>query len=265
MCLFDERRVEHFRRAILDTVRPGDIVVDAGSGTGLLGMFAAVAGAARVYCVEISPGYIGVIEENARRNGLDDRIVVIHADATTVVLPEDVDVIVCEVLSAGLFYEPQLQIIENLRAFLRSGGSIIPSSVENYVDLVRAQDTLYGLKFDYEPRWKILDDVALTNTAKYLHTDFYVGHPSGITADVPLYGEQPGAANAIRISYNLHLTDTIQSNEPTDFMLNPQIIFLPEPLSVSQGQAFTVELTYEAGCNPRACEVVVEMAHSRPD
>jgi type II protein arginine methyltransferase len=130
MCLFDERRVEHFRRAILDTVRPGDIVVDAGSGTGLLGMFAAVAGAARVYCVEISPGYIGVIEENARRNGLDDRIVVIHADATTVVLPEDVDVIVCEVLSAGLFYEPQLQIIENLRAFLRSGGSIIPSSVE---------------------------------------------------------------------------------------------------------------------------------------
>ena len=40
-CLYDEERVEYFREAIFRTVQPGDVVVDAGSGTGLLGMFAA--------------------------------------------------------------------------------------------------------------------------------------------------------------------------------------------------------------------------------
>jgi predicted RNA methylase len=44
-CLYDEVRVKHFQKAISNTVSDGDIVVDAGSGTGLLGMLAARAGA----------------------------------------------------------------------------------------------------------------------------------------------------------------------------------------------------------------------------
>jgi predicted RNA methylase len=257
--LFDARRVDLFRRAVFDTVRPGDVVVDGGSGTGLLGMFAAVAGAERVYCVEINEEYVGIIEENARRNGLGDRIVAIHADAGSVVLPEKVDVIVCELLSAGFFYEPQLQAVGNLRAYLKEGGSIVPASVENYVDLIAAQERIYGLRFDYEPRWRQLDDdVALTETVRYLDTTFGLDHPYDISARALLRASRHGRANAVRISYRIHFTDTVESDEPTDFLLNPQVIFLPEPVPVEEHQSFDVVLSYGAGSNPIDCHVRID-------
>ena len=50
--LVDKVRTSSFLRAVMETVHPGDVVVDIGSGTGVLSLFAAMAGASHVYAIE---------------------------------------------------------------------------------------------------------------------------------------------------------------------------------------------------------------------
>src|SRR3972149_6367882 len=50
----DSARVHAFQKALHEVVRPGDVVADIGTGTGLLACFACQAGASRVYAIEWS-------------------------------------------------------------------------------------------------------------------------------------------------------------------------------------------------------------------
>ncbi|MGI9584075.1 MAG: 50S ribosomal protein L11 methyltransferase, partial [Acidimicrobiia bacterium] len=95
--LADSARTQSFLKAILSTVKPGDVVVDIGAGTGVLSMFAVMAGARMVYAIEREP-IIGVAMEVAEANGLSDRIRFIHGSSDEVVLPEKADVVVSETI-----------------------------------------------------------------------------------------------------------------------------------------------------------------------
>ena len=91
----DRVRTEAFQRAIEAVVRPGDVVLDVGAGSGVLSMFAARAGAARVYAVEETSAAV-LAHQLIAANGFDDIVQVIQGDLLDIEPAERVDVVVSE-------------------------------------------------------------------------------------------------------------------------------------------------------------------------
>ncbi|MDQ3364939.1 MAG: 50S ribosomal protein L11 methyltransferase [Myxococcota bacterium] len=127
--LRDVVRNEAYRNAILQVVKPGDVVLDMGAGTGILSIFAAQAGAKQVYAVErteMAPVARRIIESN----GLEDRIDVVQSDLEDVSLPEKVNVIVSEWMGGLGVDENMLAPLVMARdRWLLPGGTIIPGRV----------------------------------------------------------------------------------------------------------------------------------------
>jgi protein arginine N-methyltransferase 1 len=138
--LADRVRTDSYQRAILTTVRPGDVVLDVGTGTGVLACLAARAGARRVYAVEAGD-VIDVARQVARRNGLDDHVVFLNARAERLDLPERVDVVVTETMGNFGVDEGILGVGLDVRTrLLRDGGRMIPRIVELFAVPVELPD-----------------------------------------------------------------------------------------------------------------------------
>ena len=156
--IHDRVRTEAFRRAIESVVRPGDVVLDVGAGSGILSVFAARAGAARVYAVEATT--VAVVAQGlAAANGAAGIVQVIQGDIMEVELPERVDVIVSEWLGGFGIDEGMLApVIAARDRWLKPGGAMIPRSVTAWTALVNDQytgemveflrDNPYGLRLD---------------------------------------------------------------------------------------------------------------------
>lgn len=118
----DERRNVIYDKALHACLTPDSIVLEVGTGTGILAMMAARAGAKHVYTIEIEPLIAQAARENVRRNGYEDRITVICADATKVVvgdqLPERCNVFLHEIISNDLLVEHVLEISTYVRSHL---------------------------------------------------------------------------------------------------------------------------------------------------
>jgi len=137
--IYDRVRTTAYRNAILKVVRPGDVVLDLGTGTGLLAFLAVRAGASKVFAIE-KTNIIEVAKANARKMKIDDRIEFITADSRSVDLAERVDVIVSEVIGHLVVEENMLDsIIDSRDRFLKPSGKLVPSSAEVYFVPVEAK------------------------------------------------------------------------------------------------------------------------------
>lgn len=112
----------------------GKVVLDVGCGTGILSMFCARAGAARVLAVDNS-AILDRARENVFRNGLDSVITCIRGRIEDVTLPvAQVDVIVSEWMGYCLLYEAMLPSVLHARdRYLRPGGLLVPSHASLWV------------------------------------------------------------------------------------------------------------------------------------
>ncbi|MGH9602341.1 MAG: 50S ribosomal protein L11 methyltransferase, partial [Terriglobales bacterium] len=108
-------------------VRPGDVVADRGTGTGVLAIGAAQAGARRVFAVEAS-GIGRLAEKMFRANGVEDRIELLAGWSTRLTLPEPADVLVTEMIGDDPLGEQALELVLDARKrWLKPGARLIPS------------------------------------------------------------------------------------------------------------------------------------------
>ncbi|TNF22209.1 MAG: amino acid adenylation domain-containing protein [Rhodobacteraceae bacterium] len=122
----DERRNGSYRAAIEAAV-PGKVVLEVGTGPeALLARFCIEAGARKVYAVELLEDTFLKARAKVRALGLEDRIAVIHADATQVALPERAEVCVSEIVGAIGNSEGAATILNAVRRLLTPDARWIP-------------------------------------------------------------------------------------------------------------------------------------------
>jgi protein arginine N-methyltransferase 1 len=126
--LGDTVRMDAFKVAIQSQVKQGDVVVDLGTGTGILAKIALEAGASKVYGIEFNKDILDVAKRDLKEFG--DRFVPILGNSLNVELPERVDVIISETI--GNFADNEncvLFLKDAKKRFLKDGGIMIPNSV----------------------------------------------------------------------------------------------------------------------------------------
>lgn len=155
--LSDKVRMEAFRRAIFQTVKPGDIVVDMGAGTGLLGIWALQAGAKKVYAIEKTDA-INLAREIAKANNYLDKIEFINMNSMDVHLEESANVLISETLGSFGIDENTIQFTNDARdRYLIDGGIIIPQSIELFVTPINDAKTYNKIDF-----WRNIPDIDFT-------------------------------------------------------------------------------------------------------
>ena len=125
----DRPRTDAFAAAIREVVQPGDVVLDVGTGTGILAMFAAKAGARKVYAIDVTD-IAEIATDLVKANGLSDQIQILHGRAGELQLDQKVDLIISEWLGSAAFGEGMLHVVLDARdRNLTPTGRMLPSKV----------------------------------------------------------------------------------------------------------------------------------------
>ncbi len=147
--LGQKTRLHKFRQAIQRVVKEGHYVVDIGTGSGVLAIFAAKAGAERVTALEINPESLLYAKSAAELNDVEHIIDFFEGSYVDFVPQERADVVICEMLSSMMLIEQQIPAsayaMENI---LKPGGVLLPEEISVY--LVPVECPLLWERFEYE-------------------------------------------------------------------------------------------------------------------
>jgi hypothetical protein len=139
--LNDTERNRAYDQAITRVAAKARHVLEIGTGSGLLAMMAARAGAQKVTTCEMSVPRARVASKIIRKNGYADRMSVIAKKSTRIQLGKDIsepaDVLIAKVFDIGLLEEHFIPALEHARRNLLSENAIIiPAAAKIYAMLI---------------------------------------------------------------------------------------------------------------------------------
>ena len=235
--LHDDRRTADYIAALRRAVRPADIVLDIGTGSGVLAIAAARAGARHVYAVEASD-IADVAERVFAANGVQDRVTLIRGWSRDIKLPEPADVLVAEVIGNEPLEEEILETtLDARRRLLKPNARLIPHTLELVVRPILVPDAearqraigrhaihrwrqLYGIEFQPLLDAAFPGPVNNPTEAEVLAHWPPMGPPVTLATVALEHYPRPsidasaeldftGPANAIAVTFRAHLHDTI--------------------------------------------------------
>lgn len=143
------------------------VVLDVGTGTGILAIWAAQAGARRVFAVE-GTSVANHAESMAKAHGVGDVVTVLRGRMEDVELPEKVDVIVSEWMGYFLLRESMIQSVIYARDRWANPGCVMyPSSARLLLASLHDKPFVAAREAEAEDAMRSWDDSAADMLARY--------------------------------------------------------------------------------------------------
>ena len=237
----DTVRTDSYRKAIVFNKHlfHDKVVLDVGCGTGILSMFAAKAGAKKVYAID-NANIIYQAEKIMRNNGFEN-IECIKGKMEEIELPEKVDIIISEWMGYCLLYESMMQTVLYARdKYLKQDGLILPDRCTIEIALIEDAeykdekidfwDDVYG--FDYSCMKPIVLREPLVDT---VNSDAVVTR-SCTMMDINLYTVTAEDLKNINLKFKLTATKNDMAHAfviwfDTYFQLDKAVVFSTSPYS----------------------------------
>jgi precorrin-6B methylase 2 len=267
----DDERNAAYERALKNAVTPDSIVLEIGTGSGLVAMMAARAGAKHVVTCEAVPILAQRAEETIARNGLADRITVLSKRSTQVKLgedlPEKADIFVSELINIGMLAPNMLPIIQHARANLvKPEARIIPEAAVVWGVLMQCDHlaninpvrTIAGFDmggFDVfrSPGYAQIDLGAdphrvLSGRIRVLDFDFRTAMKTEDLRPLAMIANGAGTCHGICFWFDLILDSETTYRSESRSRTNhwkQAIHFFPEPVEVQEGDRLDVAVGYD--------------------
>lgn len=283
----DRIRTDGYRNAIINNPElfKGKVVLDVGCGTGILSMFAAQAGAAKVIGIDCSE-MGNVAREIVVDNGFGDVITILRGKVEEIELPVDhVDVIISEWMGYCLLYESMLDTVLFARdKWLVPNGHLFPDKcsmflqgIQDSADRFGFWDHVYGFNMqavkskitirdafveDVPPQDIITDRVLLNaidiDHVKYEDLDF----GSTFTLNITRAGTMHGFVSSFDIGFERdcprpeYFTTGVEGT-PTHW--HQTFFHVEKPFAVQEGDKVTGKWSVRRNAeNPRFLDVDME-------
>jgi protein arginine N-methyltransferase 1 len=253
--LLSEQRMASFEEAIARVVPVGGRVLEFGGGTGVQSFFAARR-AAHVICVERLPHVAAAARRFLADNGAAERVTVVEADAATYTPDAPVDVVICEMLHAGLLREKQTSIIAGFKQRYRErfGDQLprfIPEATILAVQPVEQPFVFHGYRAPvtlfFEAGSTLAPTVELGAAAVYATVDYSADFPTRYTVNGELVINRAGELNALRFVTKNLVAIIPEEARSIDWHMSYMIAPVPSPLRVAAGARVRIAFDYEAG------------------
>ena len=268
--LNDEKRNEAFRRALVNAITPDTVVLDIGSGTGLLAMMAARAGAKETVTCEMVPQLAELARDTVALNGLADRIITLDKKSTSLVIGYQMvhkaNLLVTETVDCGLLGEGIVSSIAHAKAnLLAEDAQIVPCAATVYAMVVESPRlrnlniartaagfdvsliNRYATANYFPVRLDAFEYTPLTEPFAVFNFDFVNGEITPERRKIEVRGVRDGTAQCVIFWFNMQLDkENSISNEPGSTTHWEQALqCLETEFSVRAGETFVIDAEHD--------------------